>query len=414
MYFELYQHGKLKVRGSEIYELSVTYKLNAMPTCNVSIGAEYLKYTLFKSEMKIYDEVNGKSLYFHGYIQGSQIDKETETLQITIVDVMDEWDKENIPVNVTKKDSDIEKIYIYGGTDFKPRLHDWDILIDYKTDKRDDFEYEFSRETKLEGLDKVCGLTESISWLRPRNTDRVLKLSEFGDKKNYIVSDQNIVDQFQVESDGSNIINMVVPLSDKSDSGSTSVTLRDVYNDKSLQLAEFPVILTGNTINDQASQIGFLYPEYAPNNVKEYAVLDVVGISMEDGDIYEGSFASNDITPVQTDGKKISNADRIKASKTLYKKAVRKLKESRRLTTFSVSVVDLPVYVNPGDKVKFIFNNFISDFRDACTPYCREVMYVDDWFYVLSIEISYEETGVPVYSLKLSKTLQSELNNREV
>lgn len=420
MYFRIIRNNKILAQGTEILELSITHSLNEISTVQLSIPAKYYKFFANRVEVEVIDA----NFFERIRITNVTIDKPDEKLSLENDEVLGEWETENIPTNVAKKNASVSALLTQD--DFRYRRQRWEIQFNYDTSSEETFDYEFSRENKLDGLKKILSMTEDLFFRTPRNTDRVLEISRFGEKKNFVVSDSGFPDDcitgnhrvmatlssISIENDSSNIINLAVAISDKSDGGATSVTLRDVYNNPSLQKEGFPVIITGNVINTQSTGTGYDFPQYAPNTLNEYAVMDELGIQQEDGDIYEGTFSSNDIQPIQEDGKTLSNADRIKAAQTLYNKSIRKLKNSRRLITYKTTIENLPNDIDVGDKIRLIINNSMKEYID-CMPKEYQVIYSDDYFYLMEFTQTYQSNGTWLYEITLAKTLQDLLNNRE-
>lgn len=71
----------------------------------------------------------------------------------------------------------------------------------------------------------------------------------------------------------------------------SSLSLREVYNDTSLQDPNFPVVIIRNNINNERDYNYIDYPKLAPNNQLEYAVIDTESVAMESGLFIEGTFA---------------------------------------------------------------------------------------------------------------------------
>lgn len=407
MLFTILYHGEKVVVGSDILSTSDTYDINTAPTFDVTLPIRYLNALRWKVEIVI--EFDDGRLW-HGILVSKEIDKKAETIQCNFDHVLSEWSLQCIPINVAKKKQLVSEIMkdkdiIYNKTD-------WTIAV------QDDatVEYEFSRENKLEALEKIVGMTDNLSYRLLRDKDRVIQIGKFGEHKNLLVTKDNILDGLTISDDATNIINYAVSLSDKTEGGATSVTLKEVHDDPTLQDPEFPVIITGNKINTQAPQIGFSFHEYAPNNVNEYAVLDETGIERENGDVYEGTFSTNDVQPIQEDGKTITNEDRIMASKMLYQKAIRKLRFSRRNLTYQFGLADLPVDINVGDKIKLVFKNNISYFEPCNVDIfnTENVLDINDWFYITSIQRDQQSDGTDRYNLTVAQDLVPFLTSREV
>ena len=219
---------------------------------------------------------------------------------------------------------------------------------------------------------------------------------------------------FEVTPDYENVINVATVYSDKSDGGMSSLTLREVYGDTGDDAIEalkkdFPVVILRANVNNERDYTKYVtqFPKLAPNNELEYAVLDKESIALESGILIEGTFAFNDIGAFSTEGKKITDARRIKAAKTVYRAAVRKLRESRRNYRFTVTVEEMPPDVNVGDKIRVLYDNSIWHL-EACSNYWKKILQMDDYFYIESMEWEIEANGKETNNLTLVKYLKIE------
>lgn len=405
MFFEIIRQNKVVARGEDILSCNAFYEINQTPSLEMEIPIKYYKYLFFKNECKVYFDDGGM---FHGVLMSKDVSGNAGTIKLQYAQILEEWNFESVPTNVVKKNAEVSKLM--KDVDIINIRPPWEI----KVKNSYEIEYEFSREKKREVLDKIINLTPNLNYRIHRDKDRYLELGIFGTKMDFLVSTENLLDEVQLDEDGTNIANYSVMLSDKNDGGATSITLRDIFMNKHLQTTGFPVVITGNRINTQATQTGFNYTEYAPNNTVEYAILDEEGIKRENGDIYETTFSSNDIQPIQEEGKPINNVDRIRATVMLYQRGVRKLRYSRRVFKFTVKVPRLPVYINVGDKVRFVYANESVEWQECKGLLGENTLFLDDWFYIISIELNVETNGAMTYSLVLSKDLTSYYSLREV
>lgn len=273
-------------------------------------------------------------------------------------------------------------------------------------------DYVYSRQDKLEALTKTMELTEDLFWRVRFVEARELDISEFGEQKPYIfslkptgVNNIQIVEEPTVEYDFEHVINVATVYSEKSDSGMSSMTLREIYDDPSLQEEGFPVVILRNNVNNERDYHKYIdqSPTIAPNNWLEYAVIDEESIAMEAGTVIEGTFAFDDLSPFTPDDedgetKEITDEDRIEAAKTAYHAAIRKLKQARRRLKIELTVEKVPVDVNVGDKVRFIYDNFILKLE--CTPYQKYIMGMDDWYYITAVDYDSHNGGVDTVTLE--------------
>lgn len=387
-----------------LIDLGITYNANAVPTCNLTMSMAILPYLTRRCELRI--EHCGESILLK--VNSSDCSIKNKTVSITTEHIFAEWEDESVPVNVAIKGKTPKELLAMN--DFKLVNHNWEIRYDDSDEQSDTLDYEFSRENKSEALNKMLSQTETLLKRFPRNEERTLEIGVFGERKNYRVPNVMSLDDISMEMDSASIVNMVVPLSDKGDGGASSLTLRDSFVFRYGTMNEFPIVLTGNTINTQSTNTGYLFPQYAPNNKDEYAVLDTYGIELEDGDIYEGTYSANDLQPIQEEGQTLSNEDRLKASNTLYKSAIRYLKNHRRQLRFTVRVPELPDNVDVLDKVKFSLLSTFPDITSTMTPYEKKIYEIDDWFYITEIQMT-AITGGWNYTIQLAKDLAGVYGN---
>lgn len=283
-------------------------------------------------------------------------------------------------------------------------------------------DYVYSRQDKLSALTKTMENTEDIFWRVRFIPDRILDIGEFGEQKPYIVSKKpsgpnniRILTEPTVDLNFEHVINLATVYSEKSDTGMSSMTLREVYNDPSLQKSGFPCIILRANVNNERDYRAYStqYPSLAPNNELEYAVLDEESVALEGGHLIEGTYAFNDLSPfaeeVGEDGKtkEVTDEDRIKAAQVAYNKVVRKLIQARRHLKINVTVEEIPSDINVGDKVRFIYDNSIFKL-EACTSYMKKILSLDDWFYITAINYSIAENGAETDELTLEKYLYTD------
>ena len=274
-------------------------------------------------------------------------------------------------------------------------------------------DYVYSKQNKLEALTQTMELTDNLFWRVGWWNYKKVEIGEFGEKKPYTIStkpssDHNIriLQEPVIDYDFETVINVATVYSDKSDSGMASLTLREVYNDKSLQKDAFPVIILRGDVNNERDYSQYFAPnqpmQIAPNNELEFAVLDTESIALESGRLIEGSFAFNDLNPFEIDGNKVTNKKRLRAAKAVYRAAIRKLKQNRRALNLNLTVEEVPPDLLPGDRVHLRYDNNIWNI-DECSSYYRKMLHEDDWFYVIKITHDIDENEVETNQITLCK-----------
>lgn len=276
-------------------------------------------------------------------------------------------------------------------------------------------DYVYSRQNKLEALTKTTELTEDLWWRVRFVNEKVIDVSEFGTRKDWIISVKpsgvnniQMISDPTIEYDFENVINLASVYSEKSDTGMSSMTLREVYNDPDLQTDGFPVVILRNNANNERDYRKYTtkLPKIAPNGCLEYAVIDEESVAMEGGHLIEGTYAFTDLAPFEVE-EEITDQDRIDAAKTCYSATIRRLKEARRRYRISFTTTELPKDIAPGDRVRFIYDNSLY-ILDTCTPYMKKLLSYDDWFFVTEQTFSIDATGAEMDTVTLEKELRSD------
>lgn len=393
MFYQLYDHSGEIIDTSDtiLGDFSLDYELDGSPSMEIKLPICYLGCLDQRLEIIMIPDDGTR---FHGVLSAYKADPATASVDVDFEQILYEWRRESVPIGIVKKEATVDMLmhdpnFVYSR---KP----WKINVENNSDR---IEFEFSRETKRDALDKIIGLTTELHYRIPRQSTREMDIGLFGEHKDFKIDETNLVENLTISTDRSGIVNIAVALSDRSDSGGTSTTLREVFMHPEWQIPRFPVVATGNTINTAALPYGYRYPEYAPNNDTEYAVIDEEGIELEHGEVFEGTFSSNAIAPVQVEGKEITNQDRENASRMVYQMAVRKLRASRHIVRYEVSVPELPATINVGDKI-------FLDVSDGA--FC-----VADWLYIVSIVSNVTTTGHGPYQLVLQDSLSDLIRVKE-
>lgn len=289
--------------------------------------------------------------------------------------------------------------------------------IEFQDDSEDRMiDYVYSRQNKLEALTKTMELTPDLFWRVGFTAEKKIEIGKFGKQKHHTfslkpsgITNTRIVTEPTVDYDFENVANVATVYSEKSDSGMSSMTLREVYNDPDLQKDGFPVVILRTNSNPERDYTKYVtqYPKLAPNNELEFAVLDETSIALESGYLIETSFAFNDLAPFSLEGKKVSDKDRVKAATTAYHAAIRKLKDLRRTYEYPFTAEEMPSDINVGDKVRFIYDNDLWEMTE-CSNYYKKILQMDDWFYVQSVTYNIDQNGLETDEIVLTKYIHIE------
>lgn len=277
--------------------IDIDEELMSVPTTQLTLPIEYYDI-LAHGLKKIKIHFNGN--IFDGIVFGIKQNNEEETIDVSLTHCATCWDFRQVPTNKAMKEKSIPDIY--KDKDF---IYDNTWTLNYDDNAKDTMiDYVYSRQGKLEALTQTMNLTEDLWWRIPLNKEKQIDIGSFGEKSGYFFSTKTpskhgiqIISEPKITEDYSNVINLATVYSDKSDGGVTSLSLREVYNDKNLQNEKFPVVIINSYINNERDYDYADYPKVAPNTQLEYAVMDTESIALESGYLREGSFAFNDLSP---------------------------------------------------------------------------------------------------------------------
>lgn len=275
-------------------------------------------------------------------------------------------------------------------------------------------DYIYSRQNKLAGLTKTCELTPDLFWRVGFHFGRALQIGSFGEKKDYIFPKKSsiahnirLISEPTITHDFDQVSNIATIYGEKSDSGMSSMSLREIYADKAAQDPNFPVVILKKGINNERGYDYIQFSKLAPNGSIEYSVIDTESIALESAKVIEGSFAFNDLAPFNIDEEAITDEDRAKAAKTAYDAAIKKLKQARRTYQIDIEVEELPEDLTVGDRVRLLYDNRRL-IVEECSNYLKKILLLDDWFYITSIQYVIDQNGVEKNTVTLEKFLKVE------
>lgn len=277
-------------------------------------------------------------------------------------------------------------------------------------------DYVYSKQNKLDALTETMELTDDLWWRVGLWNEKRLQIGKFGDVKPYTLSTKpsgktniKIIQEPSIDYDFENVVNVATVYSDKSDGGMSSLTLREVYKDPTLQKDGFPVVILHSNANNERDYSMYItqYPKLAPNGEVEYAIIDEESVALEQGTVIEGSYAFNDLSPFEIEGKTIDDDKRIEAARTVYNAVVKKLIQARRSYDVKVTTEPIPCDLEVGDRIRFIYDNSIWN-MEACSSYWKKILQYDDLWYITAVTYDYDEYGNLTNELTLAKWLKVE------
>ena len=392
-------------------EISVEFSMMEVPAIQLTLPIRYSKLISGNTHIILQTD----DWKYEGYAGDKSNDFKDMTVTVKTSHVIGRLGKRTLPTNVTVKARSVVSAVEQALGYWSNEAHKDDLLNDFKIKYVDDYaeknliEYEFSNETFLEFLTKVCEKTTSLYWRVNRYDPYLIEFGIFGIKKDVLINEYNhLVSLDSVEENYEDTINIAVAMSDKSDSGASSLTLRDIFHNPRFMLEGFPVIKTGNKVNSQRSYDYPQLPVFAPEIIgDEFAVMDTEGIALEAGELYWGTVTDNDTQSIAKDNKEITDVDRLKATEQLYRIAIRRLKNSRRKIIYSMTIEPITERrVQPGDRVMFVLNAGVWELT-ACTKYYEKILKESSWFFVTKLTDTYSN-GTHLQKVELSKFLHSD------
>lgn len=405
-FFEIYDGNTVIKRGDKILnQLYWNNELMYIPTTEILLPIDYNIYFQGRKEVKLY--INHK--VFHGITTEVQEDKMTETLTVSLMHVIGEWEFRDVSTNLACKNRTINDIY--STLDF--RYVGWN--INYLQDSANrNIDYVYSRQNKLEGLTKTCELTDDLYWRVGFQFGRRVEIGTFGESLPYLLTTKKstarnirIIDEPIITHEFEQVFNILTVYGEKSDSGMSSMSLREIYEEEDAQDQNFPVVILKNGINNERNYDYIEFSKLAPNTDIEYTVLDVESIANESGIVIEHSRAMNDLAPFNIDGEAITDEDRAICANTAYQSAIKLLKRSRRRYIVQFRTEQLPPDINVGDKIRLIYDNNML-VTEKCSKYLKEILSLNEEFYITGIDYEFDRQGNEVNTVRLETFLTTD------
>lgn len=393
-------------------DFSVEFSLMEVPSIKLTLPIRYGKMMNGNTHIVIKTD----DWVYRGYVGNKTNNFKDMTVSVDTSHVIGRLGKRTLPTNVTVKARSVVSTVEQAMGYWKGEEHKDDLLNEFRVKYLDDYaeknliEYEFSNETFLEFLTKVCEKTTALYWRVNRQDPYLIEFGIFGNKNDILINEYNyLISLDDIEENYEDVVNIAVAMSDKSDSGASSLTLRDIFHNPKFMLKGFPVIKTGNKVNSQRYYDYPQLPVFAPEIIgDEFAVMDEEGIALEAGELYWGTVTDNDTQSIADDNREITDGDRLRATEQLYRTAIRRLINSRRKIVYGITTEPLkPRILSVGDRVLFTLNEGVWELT-ACSKYYEKILKTSDWFYVTSITDDYSVGNAHTQKLKLSKFLYSD------
>lgn len=285
--------------------IEINYELMEVPSISLTLPMEFYEYlSLGRKKMRLhFGDISILTV-----VDGIDTNTENQTIDVTLNHVIKTWNYKQCSTNLAIKfktfyelytDESYKKEFIYEDG--------WNLNFDEDT-KKEIIDYVYSRLGKLDVLTQTCEYTPESFWRICLSEEKRIDIGKFGEDTPYFLSklpsgkrNIQLLSEPTIREDYSSVINQATVYSEKNDGGVTSLSLREVYNNKELQIDGFPVVIIANNINNERDYDYGDNPKIAPNEQLEYAVLDQESIAIESGVFMEGSFAFNDLSPFTTE-----------------------------------------------------------------------------------------------------------------
>lgn len=403
---------KLISQDDFLESIEIGWAMMETPAVTLTLPSKYGRYISGNSRLNL----RGDDWVYEGHIESKDLDTENSVVTVVTTHVMNKLSKRTMPTNITLKAMSVKEVIEHTWEAWKREDRVYDFVNEFKFKYVDGYaeeyiiEYEFSNEPLFDFLTKVCEKSPDLYWRINRYDPYLIEIGTFGQNKDIYINEYNyLVSLDNVLEDYSEVTNVAVVMSDKSDSGASSLTLRDIFYNKKLFVAGFPVFKTGNQVNSQRHYKYPQIPQFAPEIIgDEFAIMDEVGVAMEAGEFYWNTIVENDTQAIADDNEPITNDDRIKATIQLYQTAIRRLINSRRKLLFNITVEPLPnKSVQVGDKVMFSVEDGVWELT-PCTKYYEKILKANDWFYITKMNETTSEGNSKLIELELSKFLYSD------
>lgn len=466
IFYEFYKNGTFVRDGMRITgPVKITTGVDSLPTMSLRIPLEDLpENNMSNYDIKIMIQVENKLKYvFWGVVDNMEIDFANYQVSLNLshrVARMREW---TMPAGYTVKSTNISHIIGEGGVRLGEPSTVFDKTLPYymkvniKCLNDPTIEHEFSSTDKLSALSELVEATEKCHWRVLLNTDEpTIEIGEFGEEADVEISPNPVFEDgdepaparyvtmlteptFNV--DYTDHYNRAVVFCGDVGAGVFHLTLKEVYEDESLQLPGFPVGMYDQEINlqpepeyddnDRAINNEKVYKEnelvvFAPNTNREYFVTDTQQLEEDGGIVKSTNFTFANMHPIpklsetDEDGNEIeyqiTDNDRIEIAKRAYYKAIRELKAQRPEYTYQFNCTALPLYdgdgVSPVDgcTVHFTYSKDVAD-TDNDDPDCpskgvRKIVNVDVKYYMTNRIITFDSVLNEYATITLDRELR--------
>lgn len=427
IYYEFYKNGAYMGTGFEtLSNTTITTGVDTVPTLSMTIPLKNLP----EKNLAVYDIIvhimtNGVEKYtFYGVVDNMNIDYANYNVTLNLshyISRMRDW---LMPSNYTIKNFRLEFAIGESGAALghsdtlgDPQNYldkedgrmvnfvylDENLKNSYQGDDGTNVSLTFSATNKLEALSEVLKYTEDVHFRVSLTKQNTIEIGRFGASSNIIVSPDAVPEEgcetdevkklneyyvtmltepsFNV--DYTDHFNRAVVFCGDVGYGILHLTLKQIYENPSLQIDGFPVGKYDKQINQQPEteydEQKQNHPKinnektysnneaisFAENDNREYYVTDSLQLERDGGVVRCAVYNFADMYPIpDTTGEDsegetieyiITDADRLEMSKQAYWRAIRALKSQRPDYAYSFNTTAVPNWVGDGDKLHFIY-----------------------------------------------------------
>lgn len=427
IYYDFYKNGEFRGTHFEtLSPVSITTGVDTVPTLSMVIPLKNLP----EKNLALYDVIvhfmkDGIEKYtFYGVVDTLNIDYANYNVAINLshyVARMRDW---LMPSNYTVKNFRLETVIREQGAALghSDTLGDPQNYLDADNGRMVNFEFldenlkssytgddatnvslTFAATNKLEALSEVLKYTEDVHFRVSLTKQNTIEIGRFGGSSHIIISPEAVpedgcetdeIDKLNenyltmlteptFNVDYTNHFNRAVVFCGDVGYGILHLTLKQIYENPSLQLPDFPVGKYDKQINQQPEteydeekeshpkiNNEKIYKDneaisFAENDNREYYVTDTVQLERDGGVVRCAVYNFSDMYPIpDTTGEDslgetieyvITDADRLEMSKQAYWRACRALKSQRPEYAYSFNCTAIPNWVGDGDKLHFVY-----------------------------------------------------------
>lgn len=464
IFYEFFKNNQYVSTGMRtLGNLKISTGVDTVPTMELVIPLEDLpEENMACYDIKLHIQVGGREKYvFWGVVDEMKIDYANYSVTMSLshrISRMREW---AMPANYVVKNTNISHIIGEGGVNlgqpwtvaYKESERKSNFWVEFDIQNDPTVEHTFSSTDKLAALQEIVEATEKCHWyvdLTDPEGNKIV-IGELGQTTDIEISpnptfndDCEDVNERYVTMltepiynvDYTNHFNRAIVFCGDIGEGVVHLTLKEVYDDPSLQDPEFPVGMydrqinlqpepeyndKGKVINNEQVYKDNEIVAYANNTNREYYVTDNQQLR-EDGNIVKNTvFQYSQLFPIpkmsetDDDGNTIEygimDSDRVEMAKRAYQKAIRELKAQRPDHSYQFNCTALPVErgIHDGCKLRLIYIKEVTTYEgdeDCDNRSTRKIADLDVTYYMTNRIITFDQVLNEYTTITLDRDLR--------